>query len=213
MGLYVQYGCGLSAPDGWRNFDASPTLRIQKIPLVGVPLVKSRVVFPKSVLYGDIVKGLPGIENNSCDGIYCSHVLEHLSLRDFRTALNNTYRYLKPGGIFRCVVPDLECSARSYVEGLDKKDENAAHLFFQETLLGQPARLRGFKNLIIGMLGGAHYLWMWDQYSLSKELRDVGFTSIRNCTFNDSKDLNFTKVESEGRFRRAVAIECAKPNN
>src|SRR5262245_22988509 len=31
--LYVQYGCGLSAPDDWLNFDASPTLWLQLIPV------------------------------------------------------------------------------------------------------------------------------------------------------------------------------------
>ena len=32
---YVQYGCGLSAPHEWLNFDASPILRLQKLPLLG----------------------------------------------------------------------------------------------------------------------------------------------------------------------------------
>ena len=67
MSLYVQYGCGLSAPVGWQNFDASPTLRLQKIPLIG-KLVR-KVDFPSNVLYGDIVKGLPGIAPQSCDGV------------------------------------------------------------------------------------------------------------------------------------------------
>ena len=106
--LYVQYGCGLSAPKEWQNFDASPTLRLQRLPIFGALLKKQlNVVFPKEVRYGDIVKGLP-LKENSCSGIYCSHVLEHLALKDFRTALINTYKILKPGGVFRCLVPDLE---------------------------------------------------------------------------------------------------------
>ncbi|CAO5043555.1 MULTISPECIES: hypothetical protein [Microcystis] len=28
---YVQYGCGWSAPSQWRNFDASPTLRFERM--------------------------------------------------------------------------------------------------------------------------------------------------------------------------------------
>jgi hypothetical protein len=31
--IYIQYGCGLSAPKEWTNFDVSPTLRIQKLPI------------------------------------------------------------------------------------------------------------------------------------------------------------------------------------
>ncbi|MCI5142460.1 MAG: methyltransferase type 11, partial [Candidatus Electrothrix sp. ATG1] len=30
---FIHYGCGLSAPESWLNFDASPTLRLQRIPL------------------------------------------------------------------------------------------------------------------------------------------------------------------------------------
>src|SRR5438046_2163574 len=124
--LYVQYGCGLSAPADWKNYDTSPTLRIQKIPVLG-KLIGSRMspVFPSNVLYGDIVKGLP-VSNTSCDAVYCSHVLEHLSLNDFRVALANTYRILKPGGTFRCVVPDLEAITRSYLHKLESKRETAS---------------------------------------------------------------------------------------
>src|SRR4051812_24771119 len=119
MGIYVQYGCGHSAPVEWINFDISPTLRIQKTPIIGSLFKKQlNTTFPDNVRYGDIVKGLP-IEENKCDGLYCSHVLEHLSLFDFRKALSNSYKILKPGGIFRCVIPDLEFSARKYIQNLD----------------------------------------------------------------------------------------------
>ena len=96
--MYIQYGCGLSAPENWKNFDSSPTLRLQKVPLLGK--LVNKTPFPSKVIYGDIVKGLPGIKDNSCDGVYCSHVLEHLSLEDFRIALRNTLNILKPGGYF-----------------------------------------------------------------------------------------------------------------
>ena len=32
---YVQYGCGFSTCNGWRNFDASWTLRFERIPVIG----------------------------------------------------------------------------------------------------------------------------------------------------------------------------------
>ena len=98
MKLYVQYGAGNEAVKGWLNFDASPTLRIQKLPLIG-KLLRSKLncVFDDDILYGDIIKGLP-IKANSVDGLFCSHVLEHLSYADFYTALFNSFKYLKPGG-------------------------------------------------------------------------------------------------------------------
>ena len=38
--IYVQYGCGLAAPKEWMNFDGSPTLRVQQIPIIGALLKK-----------------------------------------------------------------------------------------------------------------------------------------------------------------------------
>jgi Methyltransferase domain len=102
---YVQFGCGFCAPVGWLNFDASPTLRFERLPLMGRVYTKNTHRFPNGVEYGDITKGLP-IAPNSCRGIYCSHVLEHLALAEFDIALSNTFSYLKPNGVFRLVVPE-----------------------------------------------------------------------------------------------------------
>ena len=47
------------------------------------------------------------------------------------------------------------------------------------------------------MLGNSKHLWMWDYYSLSEELREVGFLDIRRCEFNDSSDEMFLKVDKK----------------
>src|SRR4051794_19768955 len=132
-GRYVQYGCGWSAPSGWRNFDASPTLRFERLPVVGRLYTKNRFRFPVGVEYGDIVKGLP-VEPATCSGVYCSHVLEHLSLACFHTALRNTQKILRVGGIFRFVVPDLEDAALQYIRN---PATDAALVFMRETGLGR----------------------------------------------------------------------------
>lgn len=87
--LFVQYGCHHCAPKTWQNFDASPTLRFERFPILGKLYTKNPTRFPENVEYGDIVKGLP-LPSNSCDGVYASHVLEHLALEDIRVALKNT---------------------------------------------------------------------------------------------------------------------------
>lgn len=209
--LYVQYGCGLSAPKDWINFDVSPTLRIQKIPIIGYlfkPILK--IDWPKNVKYGDIVAGLP-IKDDSCDALYCSHTLEHLSLNDFRKALRNSYKILKKGGIFRCVVPDLEIAARTYIKELENGKSSASLSFMGEnTLLGYTERLRGFNGAINYFLGNHQHLWMWDFQSLSQELKNTGFLKVRKCEFNDSEDLMFKLVEDRSRFTNSLAIECFK---
>lgn len=208
--LHVQYGCGLSAPKEWVNFDVSPTLRLQNLPVLGLLFRRNASTrFPSNVRYGDIIKGLP-VSDNSCDGLYSSHTLEHISLEDFRIALRNSYRILKKEGIFRCVVPDLELMARSYINDLDNGNPEASVTFVENTLMGQKTRAKGAKGMLKSYLGNFHHLWMWDANSLATELKNAGFASIRNCAFNDSEDKMFLHVEDESRFASAVAIECRK---
>ncbi len=211
-GTYVHYGCGSFAPKEWINFDVSPSLRIGRIPIVG-KLLKSRIgtVWADNVKYGNIIDGLPGIKENSCDGVYCSHVLEHLSLDDFRTALKNTYKILKTGGIFRCVVPDLEIAARDYIRALEEGQADASIRFVGVyTQLGQEYRPKKITDLLKVALGNSHHRWMWDRSSLAMELKKAGFKNIRPCTFNDSSNTMFDLVENKERFIEAVAFECMK---
>ena len=206
----MQFGCGLCAPVEWENYDASPTLRIQKLPVIGTLLSnKLNVQFPENVFYGDITNGLP-VEENSCDGVYSSHTLEHLSFDDFRKALRNVYKILKPDGVFRCVIPDLEAAARQYLTDVEINKPEASINFMQNTLLGKEKRERGFKSLAKALFGNSHHLWMWDRISLKNELINAGFKKVRECHFNDSEDEMFKFVEDPDRFVKAVAMECKK---
>ena len=202
----AQFGCGLSCPQGWLNFDASPTLRIQKIPVVGKWITKNRVTFPDAVKYGDVLKGLP-LANNSVDHMYCSHVLEHLSFQDFHNALKEVHRCLKVGGEFRVVMPDLKPIAEKYL----KSDEpNASLSFLRETMLGIEDRPKGMLNRFIGSMGNHHHLWLWDNPSTIHALEQIGFTAIRKYQFDKEEMSVFAKVEEESRFYNAISISCLK---
>jgi hypothetical protein len=201
---HVHYGCGLAAPAEWTNFDASPTLRLERLPLIGRVAARRGRLFPPNVLFGDIVKGLP-VPAHSCAAVYCSHVLEHLSLNDFRTALRNTQSLLRERGIFRLVVPDLRIAAQRY---LAAESADAAERFVTETDLGTVDRPRGVGGLLRGWLGNSRHLWMWDFNALRHELDQAGFVGIREARFGDSEDSMFAAVEEESRWADAVGIQC-----
>jgi methyltransferase family protein len=205
--MNLHYGCGLLEAPGWYNCDASPTLRLQRLPLVGLAFRKClQPTFPRTIQYGNIVKGLR-LSPDSCDAIYCCHVLEHLSLEDCRSALRNTNLYLKPGGTFRCVLPDFEQQIAAY---LADSTPNAAQEFLTYTFLGRKARPKGFTAILRDYVGNSHHLWMWDYKALAAELEPAGFHGIRRCEFGDSKNPSFHAVENGDRFRWALAIECTK---
>ena len=203
---YVQYGCGLCAPQTWLNFDSSLTLRLERLPLCGLFLAKRKRLFPDNVYYGDITRGLP-VQPNSCNGIYCSHVLEHLALDDFDIALSNSFKYLRRGGTFRFVLPDLERLVKDY---LADTSECAAAKFMRNSCLGRKERARGLRGLLVAYLGNTAHLWMWDEKSMRERLCAHGFNEIHRVAFGDAEDKRFSEVEDIGRFDGCLAMQCRK---
>lgn len=195
---YVQFGSGMSAPEGWRSFDASPTLWIER----RIPLVPKR--WPRGVEFGDAVKGLP-LPDRSCAAVYCSHVLEHLALDQFRAALRSTHRLLIPGGVFRLVMPDFQACIDEY--HADTSELKGFH-FLQYSGLGFDARPRSVRELVAACWGYRRHLWVWDFGGAKAELEAAGFRDIRRARYGDSPDPMFAKVEEEDRWYRALGIEC-----
>jgi SAM-dependent methyltransferase len=210
--IYVQYGAGSMAPDGWLSYDISPTLRLSRIPLFG-RLVKSP--FPPAVRYGDIVRGLP-IADGTADGVFCSHVLEHLARADADVALANTYRMLKAGGRFRLIVPDLAARVQRYLEARDNPTANDR--FMRELMICSEGRPRTVAQHARALFGNSLHRWMWDYPGMSAALTKAGFVNIHRCRFGDSGDAMFDRVEREDRFVDAgldvlheCAIDCRRP--
>ena len=196
----------MSAAEFWTNFDASPTLRFERLPLIGWLYTKNQQRFPSAVRYGDIVRGLP-IPSQSCSGLYASHVLEHLALDDCQVALRNSLSLLQPGGIFRVIVPDLEVLIKNYVQTMAPA---ASVEFMHRTALGRAAGLHGLADFVKSIFGHSEHLWMWDYKGMVRELEVAGFADIRRCELGDSREPMFRYVENPERFVDAVAIECTR---
>lgn len=213
--IYVQYGCGLCAPEGWTNFDSSPRLRFERILGIGAVVAPfGGPLFPRQVAYGDIAKGLP-VESDTVDGIYASHVLEHLARRDVPSALLNTFRILKSGGVFRMIVPDLEWRARRYVEHRSANKVGAADCFIEACGIGVANSPTNLMGLLRSAIGNSGHSWMYDEEGMRQLLVAAGFIAIRRCDFHDSGDAMFDRVEDRGRFyengERELALEGRKP--
>ncbi len=95
----LNIGCGKTFHKDWINIDVSPSA--------------------PGVIQFDLRRGLV-FPDASFDAVYHSHVLEHLKLPEARNLIDECFRVLKPNGILRVVVPDLESIARSYLDALEK---------------------------------------------------------------------------------------------
>lgn len=90
---YLNIGCGSRFHPAWTNVDFAQT--------------------DTNVLAVDIIKGIP-FPDQSFDVVYHSHLLEHLPKPAARNFLKECYRVLRPKGILRIAVPDLEAIVNNY---------------------------------------------------------------------------------------------------
>src|SRR5262249_43245401 len=102
-------GCGQRYHPDWVNMD----------------LVSSGM----GVIAPDLGQGIP-LPDSSCEVVYHSHVLEHIRRPEVMAFMKGCHRILKPGGIVRIAVPDLERICRLYLEKLEQAlagDVRSAH--------------------------------------------------------------------------------------
>lgn len=95
----LNLGCGYRFNSQWTNVDFVST--------------------GKDVIAYNLAKGIP-FEDNTFDLVYHSHVVEHFTKTSATSFIRECYRVLKPQGILRVVVPDLEQIARLYLTALEK---------------------------------------------------------------------------------------------
>jgi len=95
---YLNLGCGEKYHPDWVNLDLYS----------GSP----------HVMEHDLTRGIP-FPDGSFSVVYHSQVLEHLPAQDAPSFIAECYRVLRPGGILRVVVPDLENIVREYLKWLE----------------------------------------------------------------------------------------------
>jgi predicted SAM-dependent methyltransferase len=105
MPQYLNIGCGIhySRATEWTNLDFSSK--------------------DKAVITHNLLEGIP-FPDQQFELVYHSHVLEHFSKQDGEKLIRECHRVLKPGGILRIAIPDLETIARLYLKHLELAWEN-----------------------------------------------------------------------------------------
>jgi len=73
---------------------------------------------PPHVIAHDLRAGIP-FSDAIFDLVYHSHVLEHFSRANGYLLIEECWRVLRPGGVLRVAVPDLEAIARQYLAQLE----------------------------------------------------------------------------------------------
>ena len=118
--------------------------------------------------------------------------------------------YLKNGGKFRCVVPDISHHISRYVSDKKENREDACIRLMKDTYLGWQNRPKSILQFIKFKHTNSYHFWMWDSESLIYELKKVGFKEIIKCSYHDSPDKMFDLVEDPDRINGSVYLEAIK---
>lgn len=217
-GLRIHVGCGLTAPAGWENLDASPNARLARHPAlrsllarVGLlPRVLAQVPWPRTVRVWDVRAGFP-FPDGSASCVYSSHFLEHLTPPEAVAFLAASLRVLEPGGCFRTVVPDLAEMLAAYAAARGRPDAADALLRATGAFEDPDGAERTWPLLWYHRLWGRHlHRWLYDEASLRLRLERAGFVRLARRGFGDSAIPGIVEVESRDRLAGALCLEAHK---
>jgi SAM-dependent methyltransferase len=174
----LNWGCGDYPEGGWINSD------IKRTP--GVHIVR------------DIRFGLP-LETSSIDYAISIHALPEIAYEELVPALRELRRVLKPGGVLRLALPDLDKGIKAYTE-------NDRDYFL---VPDEDARSIGAK-LVTQMIwyGWSRSLFTYD--FVEELLMDAGFSSVVRCAFRQTASAFPEIVEHDSRERESLYAEAVK---
>ena len=146
----------------------------------------------------DIRDGLP-LETSSLDYIVSHHALVEIPMSEIVGVLQELRRVLKPGGVLRLGLPDLDKGINAYVENdLDYfliPDKDAA------TIGGK---------FITQVLWYGYSRTLFTRDFAEELLRKAGFREVVDCAFRETKSEHPEIVGQDTRERESFFVEATK---
>jgi predicted SAM-dependent methyltransferase len=156
----LNIGCGTDYKDGWINIDNNSDNNIEKLDL-----------------NWDLRNPLP-YKRNSVDFIFNEHFVEHLTVEEAQVIIKDLMRVLKPGGVLRIAMPNLEEAVDNYINLPINKDPTIAR--FKLTYIKTRA-----ERINIAFREWGHK-WLYDAEELRRRLKEAGCKNIKQCKHSKS---------------------------
>jgi len=120
----------------------------------------------EEIKYINVTKRIP-YPDGEFDFAFSCHMLEHLYQEDALHCLREVYRVLKPGGICRTVIPDLDRMIADY-------DPAHPELVLKRIFASEDRA----KN---------EHHWHYNEQYLSRVLEQVGFSKVYRCNYREGR--------------------------
>jgi predicted SAM-dependent methyltransferase len=180
--FYLNLGSGprgLDSPN-WLNIDGYPDKNVHFL-----------VDFGRTLPFPD----------RTFDGVFCEHVLEHFTLEDGEQLARDVFRCMRPGAIWRIIVPDAERIMRAYFD--QPKDLVARRGGTAMEAVNSYFRQR-YEH---------HFLYDWE--SMRQMLMRAGFSDVVRCKSHIGRNrdlvLDDDKYAWESLYVEAVKGDATPP--
>jgi SAM-dependent methyltransferase len=174
----LNWGCGPTPARGWFNSD--------------------RVSVPGLQHCGEIQDGLP-LADSAVDYVVSIHGLQDLPYLDVRPALKELRRVLRPGGVLRLGLPDLDRALDAHARG------DRGYFYIPDT---ESVTLSGKLIVQITWYGSVRTPFNWE---FARELLlDVGFRDVVRCAYRETASGHADIVELDNRERESLFVEAVK---
>ena len=148
----------------------------------------------------DLVKSSLPIRNETVEGIFTEHCLEHLPYEGIPHLLKEFHRILKPGGTLRVVVPDGELYFELY--NRHHRGDFDVKLPFQDGYRTAMERINGlFRN--------HGHLFIYDFETMKVNLEAAGFRGVTKVSYRQGRDEKLLK-DTEWRQVESLYVEAIK---
>ena len=174
--------------EGWLNTDVTPHMAVARVPGLPAALRRAgrlsderwaayRAGTFRRLHYLDLTQPLP-YPDGSFEAAFGSHVLEHLTPDEAAGVLRELHRVLRPGGIVRISVPDLDQVIASY-------DPAAPDEFLFGMWQGRDRSTSRHRHW-----------WLYNERSLGSLLLACGFTDVRREGFRVGRCPDVERIDS-----------------
>jgi predicted SAM-dependent methyltransferase len=168
----LNVGCGDHPLQGWTNGDVCR-------------------LWPP-IIYLDARHPFP-FADNEWDRIFSEHMIEHITFDEGLNMLSECYRTLKPRGRIRISTPNLAFLTEMFYSPKKFHD----YIDWAAKVMGHPATPEAVINNFVRAWG---HQFIWSDYLLRREMKNIGFTDIILHNISESTDPEFRNLENLDRM-------------
>lgn len=174
----LNWGCGSWTPQGWINSD------IKEGPGIDISC--------------DIREGLP-LDTDSIDYAVSIHSLPEIPYPELVPILQELRRVLKPGGVLRLSLPDLDKGIQAYL-----RNDRDYFLIPDDEMQSIGGKL------IVQLLWYGWSRTLFTHDFVEEILQKAGFSSVSRCRYKETQSQHSGIVELDNREQESLFVEGTK---